>query len=55
MEKYMSNNNSTFFKVKIQKVLINDKLHKQSPDRALSVNVEVDKGFNSTEWEKMGL
>ena len=37
------------------RVLINDKLHKQSPDRALSVNVEVDKGFNSTEWEKMGL
>ena len=26
MEKYMSNNNSTFFKVKIQNVLFNDKI-----------------------------
>lgn len=37
------------------RVLINDKLHKHSPDRALSVNVEVDKGFEDIDWEKMGL
>jgi hypothetical protein len=37
------------------RVLINDKLHKQAPDRALSINVEVDKGFNNIEWEKIGL
>lgn len=37
------------------RVLINDKLHKHSPDRSISVNVEVDKGFVNTDWEKIGL
>ena len=37
------------------RVLINDKLHSNSPDRAISVNVEVDKGFDNIDWEKIGL
>jgi hypothetical protein len=37
------------------RILINDKLHGQSPDRSISVNVEVDKGFDSIDWENIGL
>tara|TARA_R110002012_G_scaffold234930_1_gene408614 strand:- start:18478 stop:19572 length:1095 start_codon:yes stop_codon:yes gene_type:complete len=37
------------------RILINDKLHKRSPNRSLSVNVEVDKGFNNIDWENIGL
>ena len=37
------------------RILINDKLHKQSPDRSISVNVEVDKGFHNINWENIGL
>ena len=37
------------------RVLINDKLHQYSPDRSISVNVEVDAGFEDTSWEDIGL
>ena len=36
------------------RVLINDKLNTSSPDRAISVNVEIDNGFDMN-WEKIGL
>ena len=37
------------------RVLINDKLHQHSPDRSISVNVEVDNGFEDINWEEIGL
>lgn len=37
------------------RILINDKLNKWSPDRAVGVNIEVDSGFDDTDWEKIGL
>ena len=37
------------------RILINDKLQKNAPDRAVSVNVEVDKGFEIIDWEEKGL
>ena len=37
------------------RVLINDKLTKWLPDRAISVNVETDKGFETIDWEEIGI
>ena len=37
------------------RILINDKLQKNAPDRAVGVNVEVDKGFEIIDWEEKGL
>ena len=37
------------------RILINDKLTKHSPDRAISINVEVDKGFETINWEEIGI
>ena len=34
---------------------INDKLTKWLPDRAISVNVETDKGFETIDWEEIGI
>jgi predicted secreted acid phosphatase len=38
-----------------KRVLINDKLELQDPDRAVAVNVITDLGFNNTDWEGLGL
>lgn len=35
--------------------LINDKLNASDPDRALSVNLETDTGFEHQDWSKLGL
>lgn len=37
------------------RVLINDKLSEHDPDRALSINVITDQGFESINWEAQGL
>jgi len=37
------------------RVLINDKLSKHSHDRSIAVNVVTDEGFETIDWEKMGL
>jgi UDP-N-acetylglucosamine diphosphorylase / glucose-1-phosphate thymidylyltransferase / UDP-N-acetylgalactosamine diphosphorylase / glucosamine-1-phosphate N-acetyltransferase / galactosamine-1-phosphate N-acetyltransferase len=37
------------------RVLVNDKLAEHDPDRAISINVITDQGFNSTNWEAQGL
>lgn len=37
------------------RVLINDKLSKHSHNRAISVNVVTDEGFETIDWEKLGL
>jgi len=38
-----------------QRILINDKLNEMDPERAVSVNLLTDKGFNSYPWENLGL
>lgn len=38
-----------------KRVLINDKLKPEDPDRAIGVNVITDSGFNDTDWEEIGL
>lgn len=38
-----------------KRVLINDKLNKKHPDRAISVNVNTDSGFKSIDWNNFGL
>jgi hydroxymethylpyrimidine pyrophosphatase-like HAD family hydrolase len=38
-----------------QRILINDKLKSQDPDRAKAVNVITDSGFISVDWEDFGL
>jgi NDP-sugar pyrophosphorylase family protein len=37
------------------RVLINDKLKKTDPDRAISANVVTNRGFDSIDWETYGL
>ena len=37
------------------RVLINDKITRWLPDRAISVNVETDKGFEVIDWEEIGV
>lgn len=37
------------------RILINDKLNKNNPNRALSVNVITDGGFELTNWDEFGL
>ena len=37
------------------RILINDKLTSHSEDRAISVNVTTDVGFNSINWTEIGL
>lgn len=37
------------------RVIINDKLFESSPDRAYSVNVKTDSGFEDVDWKKIGL
>ena len=37
------------------RILINDKITQVSFDRALSINVVTNSGFNETDWEKYGL
>ena len=37
------------------RIIINDKLTKNNPNRALSVNVITDGGFELTNWEEFGL
>lgn len=38
-----------------QRVLVNDKLQDKDPDRAMSVNVITDDGFNTVNWKEFGL
>lgn len=38
-----------------KRILINDKLQPEDPDRSLSVNVITDSGFTNTDWEGLGL
>lgn len=38
-----------------KRILINDKLFDDDPDRAMSINVITDQGFNSIMWEEYGL
>lgn len=38
-----------------QRVLVNDKLYKDDPDRAIAVNVVTDEGFGKTDWIGIGL
>lgn len=38
-----------------KRILINDKLQPEDPDRAIGVNVITDSGFNNTDWEGVGL
>jgi hypothetical protein len=37
------------------RIIINDKLTKNNPNRALSVNVITDGGFELINWEEFGL
>jgi hydroxymethylpyrimidine pyrophosphatase-like HAD family hydrolase len=38
-----------------QRILINDKLKSEDPDRAKAINVVTDSGFANTHWEDFGL
>ena len=38
-----------------RRVLINDKLNKKDPDRAVAVSLITDGGFLSEDWSKYGL
>jgi hypothetical protein len=38
-----------------QRVLLNDKLQAEDPDRAKSVNLITNQGFLNTDWKKYGL
>lgn len=38
-----------------QRVLINDKLKEGDDDRAISVNLITDGGFDKTDWKRVGL
>lgn len=38
-----------------ERVLINDKLSKKSPERAVGINVITNEGFDNIDWEKYGL
>jgi hydroxymethylpyrimidine pyrophosphatase-like HAD family hydrolase len=37
------------------RVLVNDKLQPEDPDRAIAVNVITNEGFENIDWEKIGL
>lgn len=37
------------------RVLINDKLQPEDPDRSVGINVITNEGFESIDWEKFGL
>lgn len=37
------------------RILINDKLNRKHPDRAISINIVTDTGFKKTNWEDFGL
>jgi len=37
------------------RILINDRLSKDDPERAKSVNITTDSGFNTVKWEEFGL
>jgi len=38
-----------------QRILINDKLFDNDPDRAISINVITDQGFDSIDWNRYGI
>lgn len=38
-----------------QRVLVNDKLYNNDPDRAMAINVITDDGFGNTDWGVVGL
>lgn len=38
-----------------KRVLINDKLNKKHPDRAISININTDSGFKNVNWDNFGL
>ena len=38
-----------------KRILINDKLFDSDPDRAISINVITDQGFDSINWEEYGI
>lgn len=37
------------------RILINDKLNRKHPDRAIGINIVTDSGFKKTNWEDFGL